>query len=74
MIQLSLSYTLFSLVLRCKTVIAVLHLKTSENQRTIKKWLKANSDKLTHYSFLLALSEIFSLSIEDLVNIERIKP
>ena len=56
------------------TVIAVLHLKTSENQRTIKKWLKANSDKLTHYSFLLALSEIFSLSIEDLVNIERIKP
>ena len=35
---------------------------------------RANSDKLTHYSFLLALSEIFSLSIEDLVNIERIKP
>jgi|GEM_PF-426685 len=42
------------------TVIAILHLKTNTPQRTIKKWLQEASSKLTHYSFLIALSEIFS--------------
>lgn len=53
------------------TVIAILHLKTNTPQRTIKKWLQEASSKLTHYSFLIALSEIFSIPIENLIDIHR---
>ena len=53
------------------TVIAILHLKTNTPQRTIKKWLQEASSKLTHYSFLIALSEIFSTPIENLIDIHR---
>ena len=53
------------------TIIANLHLKTSEPQRTIKNWLKLQSDRLTHYSFLLALSEILNIPIPELINVHR---
>ena len=53
------------------TTIAHLHIKTSENTSTIKKWIRYGSDKLTHYSFLIALSEVFSLPVEDLVEVHR---
>lgn len=53
------------------TVISNLCLKTSEKYRTIKDWLKKDDKKLTHYSFLLALSELLQLPIEQLINIER---
>ena len=53
------------------TVIAILHLKTNTPQRTIKKWLQEASSKLTHYSFLIALSEVFNLPVEDLVEVHR---
>ena len=46
-------------------------LKTNTPQRTIKKWLQEASSKLTHYSFLIALSEIFSTPIENLIDIHR---
>jgi len=52
-------------------VITNLSLKTSEKYRTIKDWLKKDSEKLTHYSFLLALSELLQLPIDQLINIER---
>ena len=48
-----------------------LYLKTSEKDRTIRDWLKKDSEKLTHYSFLLALSELLQLPIDQLINIER---
>ena len=47
------------------TAIAHLHIKTSENTSTIKKWIRYGSEKLTHYSFLIALSEVFSRPVED---------
>ena len=53
------------------TAIAHLHIKTSENTSTIKKWIRYGSEKLTHYSFLIALSEIFSAPIENLIDIHR---
>ena len=53
------------------TAIAHLHIKTSENTSTLKKWMRYGSEKLTHYSFLIALSEVFSLPVEDLVEIHR---
>ena len=53
------------------TAIAHLHIKTSENTSTLKKWIRYGSDKLTHYSFLIALSEIFSTNIENLIDIHR---
>ena len=53
------------------TTIAHLHIKTSENTSTIKKWIRYGGDKLTHYSFLIALSEVFSLPVEDLVEVHR---
>jgi hypothetical protein len=53
------------------TVIANLHLKTNTPQRTIINWLKDGSDRLTHYSFLLALSEILNIPIPQLINIHR---
>ena len=53
------------------TVISNLCLKTSEKDRTIRNWLKKDSEKLTHYSFLLALSELLQLPIDQLINIER---
>lgn len=53
------------------TVISNLCLKTSEKYRTIKDWLKKDSEKLTHYSFLLSLSELLQLPIDQLINIER---
>lgn len=52
-------------------VITNLSLKTSEKYRTIKDWLKKDSEKLTHYSFLLALSELLQLPIDQLINIYR---
>lgn len=52
-------------------VITNLYLKTSEKDRTIRDWLKKDSEKLTHYSFLLALSELLQLPIDQLINIER---
>ena len=52
-------------------VITNLSLKTNEKYRTIKDWLKKDSEKLTHYSFLLALSELLQLPIDQLINIER---
>ena len=52
-------------------VIANLCLKTSEKYRTIRDWLKKDSEKLTHYSFLLALSELLQLPIDQLINIDR---
>ena len=52
-------------------VITNLSLKTSEKYRTIKDWLKKDSEKLTHYSFLLALSELLQLPIDQLINIDR---
>ena len=52
-------------------VITNLSLKTSEKYLTIKDWLKKDSEKLTHYSFLLALSELLQLPIDQLINIER---
>ena len=55
------------------TVIAHLHFKTSENTSTIKKWIRYKKDKLTHYSFLIALSEIFNLPVENLVEVHRSK-
>mgnify|MGYP000843717620 FL=1 len=53
------------------TAIALLHIKTSENTSTLKKWMRYGSEKLTHYSFLIALSEVFSLPVEDLVEVHR---
>ena len=53
------------------TVISNLCLKTSEKDRTIRNWLKKDSEKLTHYSFLLALSELLQLPIDQLINIDR---
>jgi len=53
------------------TVIANLHLKTNTPQRTIINWLKDGSDRLTHYSFLIALSEVFNLPVEKLIDIHR---
>lgn len=53
------------------TAIAHLHIKTSENTSTIKKWIRYGSDKLTHYSFLIALDEVFNLPIEKLVQVHR---
>ena len=53
------------------TAIAHLHIKTSENTSTIKKWIRYGSEKLTHYSFLIALSEVFNLPVEDLVEVHR---
>ena len=53
------------------TTIAHLHIKTSENTSTLKKWMRYGSEKLTHYSFLIALSEVFSLPVEDLVEVHR---
>ena len=53
------------------TVISNLCLKTSEKYRTIKDWLKKDSEKLTHYSFLQALSELLQLPIDQLINIDR---
>ena len=53
------------------TTIAHLHIKTSENTSTIKKWIRYGSDKLTHYSVLIALSEVFSLPVEDRVEVHR---
>ena len=53
------------------TAIAHLHIKTSENTSTLKKWMRYGSEKLTHYSFLIALSEVFSLPVEDLVEVHR---
>jgi len=55
------------------TAIAHLHIKTSENTSTIKKWIRYKKDKLTHYSFLIALSEIFNLPVENLVEVHRSK-
>ena len=55
------------------TVFAHLHFKTSENTSTLKKWIRYKKDKLTHYSFLIALSEIFNLPIENLVKRQRSK-
>ena len=52
-------------------VITNLSLKTSEKYCTIKDWLKKDSEKLTHYSFLLALSELLQLPIDQLINIDR---
>ena len=52
-------------------VITNLSLKTSEKYRTIKDWLKKDSEKLTHYSFLLALSELLQLPMDQLINIDR---
>ncbi len=52
-------------------VIANLYLKTSEKARTIREWLKKDSEKLTHYSFLLALSELLQPPIDQLIDIDR---
>ena len=53
------------------TAIAHLHIKTSENTSTLKKWMRYGSEKLTHYSFLIAISEVFNLPVEDLVEVHR---
>ena len=53
-----------------ETIIAYIHLRTAEKISTIKTWVRTNSEKLTQYAMLLALSETLDKPIEALLDIK----